>query len=722
MGEIQLKEGAETPKQKAPKQKKIWWRVLLAWLGGFIAFPLVLAGAGALVGTVFKTSQVVQMAGGNPEEIIGVEYRDKTILQTVMALLNTKIETLEDINNFTPMVEKMVNETVNPILEENLKITIDWDELKTKKFNGDGEDAIGEYLKNTITEEVRLVNFIDNSGDLKGVFNYFLYDVTRDENGNVIYDEDGNVTINTDAPYSIADFMGGADFLNDVVNYIKVGDVVDIDIDSPKILQTMSTWRIGNINEKIDTLTIGSLFDEEDLEDNSLMNALKDFTISDLSNEETISNLKIGDLIGEVDEDTILYSFRDKTIGEMKEFDINKMYLADILKKNSYTKKDDPSYNKVIAAIMENERKQRFDKAVENDGYTGTYEEWLEVEENAKYLATVSNLTSYSSIQNLKLSDVMDNAGNNKVIQTLFDKNVTVGGMSTAVNDLTIGEIMDIEDGSLLDYDGIKNTKISNTSGLADEIKNTVELSRLVPVTDSSPQILKTLTDYKGTIDGKATYGENGVKIGGVEAKLNTFTLGQVIAIDEVNDSPVLVSLKDKMVFGSGDDSLTHSMNNLKFNQVFKESDCEGSSIMKSLWDNNDEGNFLITDISTAMNNVGLLDVLDDKIYDDKPNKRISYTWWFLLTEETEYESWDSVTREDRVLPTNAAANNYNVSDFDKLVANMEYHMKNEKIDALVAANLIDMDQTTRDKTVSGKRVGDMTLTEFIAYTSTLIS
>ena len=63
MGEYQIKEGTQVPRQKP--QKKIWWRVLLAFFGGFLTFPLLVVGGAALVGTVFTTRQVVEMAEKN---------------------------------------------------------------------------------------------------------------------------------------------------------------------------------------------------------------------------------------------------------------------------------------------------------------------------------------------------------------------------------------------------------------------------------------------------------------------------------------------------------------------------------------------------------------------------------------------------------------------------------------------------------------------------------
>lgn len=720
MGEIQLKEGAQTPQQKQPKQKKIWWRVLLAFFGGFLTFPLLVAGGAALVGTVFTTRQVVEMAGGNPDDILGAKYQSQTVLQSVMTLINNqKYDTLEDLNEISPLVSKTINETIAPILEENLHYTIDWETLKTMKLSGEGSDSIGEYLQKDIMEGIHLVDFIQGSEDLRGVLKYILYDVVRDESGKAVEDEDGNVSINENAPYSIANLMnGGADFFNNIIDYIKIGDVIEINSSSPKILQVMGSWRLGKISEKMETMKLSALFSQEDLDNNALIGTLADLTVNDLSDADKITNkimdLKLGDVIKDIQEDTLLYSFKDKTLNEIKELDMNDIYLSDMLSKEVYVKTPgkEKEYNRVLGALIENERKDRFNKAVVG-GYTGTYEEWLAVDpENAKYKATLNTLTSNDSIDGLLLEDVLGNDGSSKILTAIFDKKATIGNLGTAINSLTIAEVMDIEAGSMLDYDDIKNTEISNSSTLVSKIKSTVDLSRVVDVNDSSPEILKTLTDYRGG----GVFGPNGAKIGNISSKLDGLTLGQVIKI-EAGASPILIALQDKLVFGTNPETnLTGAMNNLKFNQVFSWNDCKDNDIMSSLWLNNDNGNFLVSKIGDAMENVGLLDVLGDDIYDDKPTKRLGYTWWFLLTTEAEYGTWDASTKSGRILPEGAAAYSYKVSDFDEMVANMEFHMKNETLDALANAELIDMSADKRNVLIYGQRIGDMTLTEFIAW------
>ena len=315
--------------------------------------------------------------------------------------------------------------------------------------------------------------------------------------------------------------------------------------------------------------------------------------------------------------------------------------------------------------------------------------------------------------------------------------------------------------------------------------------------------------------------------------------LGEVITIGP-GDSAIMQALKDKYVFGDDPGTnLTGAMNNLKFNEVFTWDDCKDNSIMRSLWSNNSDGDFVITNIASAMDNVGLLDVLDDKVYSTKRivwkaseeadsvaftlsaethindilvtyydgadyhdvrfmagtdtgatsvtkddvtieggagtnlsagpysfkntitvtsdlgenitrviflstategktvanisaatgtiKKAIDATWWFLLTNSTECAGWKLSDPERLVEKTDlGAGKTYKVSDFDKLVVNMEYHMKNETLDDLAEADLITIDLATRNKTIpvglGTKRVGSMTMDEFMTWASGIIA
>ena len=298
MGEIQIKEGAQTPKSQ-PKQKKIWWRVLLAFFGGFLTFPLLVAGGTALVGTVFTTRQVVEMAGGNPDDILGAKYQSQTILQSVMTLLNEqKFETLEDLSEISPLVESTIKDTyitlANSLLGQDNNVKENWDELwnklKTEKFTEGSGDAssspLVEVLKEELLGSITLESLFKNTQGMEAIFNYFLYpplyekdeagNVLKDEednpiralepkkdaNGNVVKDGEGNpIMVNAfdrEHPYTLNQMLEGTDFFNSIFNDIVIGDIIPNDADV-QIISVMSKWHINEISSKVNELTIGEI-------------------------------------------------------------------------------------------------------------------------------------------------------------------------------------------------------------------------------------------------------------------------------------------------------------------------------------------------------------------------------------------------------------------------------------------------------------------------------
>ena len=182
MGQVTLKNGDNVPKAK-PKVKHYWWRYLLTFLGGFTFCLLLIGGGLAITGTVIKSSQLISMFGGNPNDILAIEYQDQSILNMILSLTRKRFDTLGDIDSVTPMISKFVNETLNPMLDENIHFTFDWDEMKTKPFviqdtgrpatEVDPSETLGDYIPRTMKANITLASFI--TGEVSGVLKYFLY-------------------------------------------------------------------------------------------------------------------------------------------------------------------------------------------------------------------------------------------------------------------------------------------------------------------------------------------------------------------------------------------------------------------------------------------------------------------------------------------------------------------------------------------------------------------
>ena len=478
--ELDLEEEDEEP----PKRKHIWWRVLLAFLGGLLLFPILIAGVTTVAVTCFSTKDIVSMAGGNPDEILGEDYKNKSILDTVLALVNSfknnEFQTLEDVSKLSPFVEKTVNDLLVGLSESitqvsrddpNFEMVLTWDDLKSYQFVGEKNVGAGTFdsgspLVNAVLENMTLASILDKQGEgqqeLAAILKYLLYPVVG-EGENRHFDEEH--------PYSISYFLSGNANLNNIVESIQIGDVVG-NTEGNALLTAMKNWTLNDISANINTLTISQIFSEEQLNSSSLLNAIQGWSLGNFGTDAQIDALKIGQLMDLSSADTAVQRFGDFYIGNLRGYDMytngdgdvvkkldgagnpvpwsltehiliddfvdtsNKLmstfagksiadlsnitmddlYLRNILDEELYIKSSDPEkaakYNRVLASIMENERKNRYEAEAAAAAVLGQsisdYETWLTEGNNGEYRATVNTFTEEKTINSLELGDILD--------------------------------------------------------------------------------------------------------------------------------------------------------------------------------------------------------------------------------------------------------------------------------------------------------------------------
>ena len=474
----------EIEPEEKPKKKRIWWRVLIAFIAGFIFFPILLAGVTGVASVVLTTKDVVAMAGADPNEILGENYQNKSLLDTVLSLVddiqNNKFKNLEDVSKLSPLVEKTVTDLLVDLSESitqvsrndpNFQMIISWDQIKNSEFVGDknfsgGSFDSGSPLVNTILENWTLASILDKQGEgqqeLAGILKYLLYPVVG---------EGENRHFDTEHPYNISYFLSGNANLNNIVNSIVIGDVVG-DTSGNALLTAMKNWTLNDISTNINTLTISQVFNEQQIKDSTLLSAIQGWSLGNFGTDAQIDALRIGQLmdlsntsgivskfadfyignlrgyemvddgsgnmVKALDElnqpvswsltehimiddvvDTsnkLMSSFAGKSIADLSNITMNDLYLRNILDEEVYIKSDDPAkadkYNRVIASIMENERKNRYEEYEQTTTLLGdtplSYEDWLLVENNAEYRATVNTFTEEKTINSLELGSILD--------------------------------------------------------------------------------------------------------------------------------------------------------------------------------------------------------------------------------------------------------------------------------------------------------------------------
>ncbi len=352
MSEVTLKDGQQV-KQKKHKKKHYWWRYLLTFFGGFLFCLGAIGGGAAIFATVLSTRDVAKMAGVPADKYLASTYLDDTLLNSIMRIADHKFENLGDIEDISPYIKTLIEDLNTDVLEPNLHFSLDWNELKTKPFTKAEDDTVtvtlADYIPKAFKDGIKLVSFVgDGTGEnLDKVMKYFLYNTSRDADGNIVY---GNA-------YSLTDIIDN-DVFNTKMDDMRIKDIADLD-DSPFSAQ-MGDWTIkdfsNNPDEKIKTLKIGLLFSEEEASDNPLIQTLrgkidayhcnscdkdyaeseleaghkcpvhhttlsvtqKDWTIKALTNFENINNLKINQILDVSESSGLLNSIQNYKIRDLQ--------------------------------------------------------------------------------------------------------------------------------------------------------------------------------------------------------------------------------------------------------------------------------------------------------------------------------------------------------------------------------------------------------------------
>ncbi len=670
MGNITLKNGKALPANPNLKKKHYWWKYLLFFFGGFITCVGVIVGGVAITGTVIKTRDLATMLGQNPDEILGIEYQNDTILSMVMKLTQQKFETLGDIDRVTPMVSKTINETLNPILSENLHYEFDWNELKTKPFTLDASstrpeseydhtEAIGDYIPRALKNGITLASFIAGNGEseLSTILKYFLYPQNPDG------------SFDTENPYSIETLVSsGPDFFNDIVNRIKIGDIIDTT--GNPFLNQIADWGVNDFtDEKIRTLEIAPLFDQTTIDNNPLLKAISDhnWTIADLSDMDNINSLTIGELIDTSGMTSgIVYAIKDKTISQLQEDGfVNTIKLADIfgesegilgtLISKDYTVGDlgddtkikSLTLDEVLGGITSDSVLYQFkDTALKDvndiDVSTVKLTSVLDLDTQIKTNnilnaiwednndVTVGDLSDPDLINGLKLIDVFPDATG--VLKTLADKNYTIGDLSdgSVVDNLTLDEVVgpiandnilyNFKDTKLSEVDTIDvaTVKLTQVLDLETEIKTNKVLNALWENNnDITVGDLKDESVITGLLIKDVFPSATGVL--GVLADKN-FT------INDLSDGDTIDSLTlDEVLGGIDSSSALYQFRNTPLGEVdtidFKttkltsvldlETEIKTNKILNALWENNHD--ITVGDISDpdTIYSLAIDDVID---------------------------------------------------------------------------------------------------------------
>lgn len=733
-GKINIKDGViKEPKRKSNKRTP-WWVCIMAFFLGIVTT----VGAVAVVGAVTPVKKMVSLFGGDPSKIFSESYQNKSILSFVMSVSNSSFDTLDDISQITPIVETFITETLNPILDENLHFTLVWDDLKGISFvsNDANELTIGQYIFDQIKSNVTLASFINDIDSLKGVFQHFFFHPQYDSDGNEIPG-----TINKNNPYSLKDYIDSdADFFNGIINKIKIKDVIDISSTDP-LLSQVAEWSISDFTEEnIKNLKIASLFSDEVVNGSVLLSAIKakNWSINDLTDNTKVKSLKLKEVLDLSAAEHVVEVLGEYTLNELETLDLTHVlkvkdvfpsttspllsslenkYLYELeaddtlksIKLEDVVSSADIAANKILDILCNSKHSTLGTLASDVNGLTiGEVIDLTGEDPDSIKYRVVSALGTYpfmdvaDHVKDLTVADLFDTTAPdcNMILKSL--SSYSLDELPNAVNNLTIGDCLPIDPSSPFYKPEILAIKINEADDFENAVKTNLELKDLVDIDPAtSPAILVTLQNVKLSDIGNTVKG---------------LTLGEVIGID--SSSPqILQSLQNVEVFGDVN-NLESALTNLTLNQVFTSSECS-DGVMKNLWNltSYPNGSLPINEIPNEIQNIKLVKLLEDKIYDDPNTGKINGIWWFLLTESG--ETFDGTPGHVKYYDLGEGLN-YTIDDMDKLVTNMTYHMSNEIINDLIEANIITVDSSlvanlnVPSVFLNNHSIGELTINQFL--------
>ena len=651
-----------------------WWKVLLGVLGGFVLGVGTVAGGVAIAGSVVKTGTLL---GDNADKILSKEYQEKTILQIVMDAVGGKIQvqTLGDLNNISPMVGDYVSGVRDSLNGLGCELTNE--DMYKWTLNGLADHIIGAV------HDAKLIRVLskDNIKYPDPVIKYLSYRTypegdpkageyvwATNESGEYIFDDEGEHVL-------IDQYL--KDMLNDT----------------------------GYIQRKVDSMRIKMLFTEEDIKKSSLLTAIQDKSVRQLSQDGAFDDVEISAVIT-VTEDSpkILKTFvaNGTTIGGMSDA-IDDLYLDDVIDA-------DPSSSPVMKKLL----------GVSNGTDENPYG---------------PQITSFpANITRMELAGT----GKEAKVKTQYDYVMFSDGEGHESNFIPFSEILGTKNSTTGKLDGYNIITI-------DDSEKGYTLSGEVARDDDEPRT---------AIHTDKVAIANVVRPDGWGENLYALSCNEKTKVNDLGDTVDDLRLRDAMEIGINDslwrvrDELVSDgdlVSKLVVDDIF-----EDRSSMKFI--KNIPGNTKVTEIGTAVNDIKLIDAFEDNIFDPDNEDRIRPTWKYMLaSSKAELDGLRDLDTD----PTGAtpkskgqdpfagyACQNYKVggtgaTGIDQMITNMTNNMtsatiKQLHIDGIVVLTGDGVDILTMEipdaiktsfptETAGCTYYGDMTFTSFVTIAVSLL-
>ena len=650
-----------------------WWKLLLGLFLGIIVGVASVFGGVAFAAAYITTGEAITLVGKDPDHILTEKYQNMTALDIVMSVVGgqIKIETLGDVADITPLIDKYVTNLSSQLEDLGCELT------KTEIYSWP-LTKLSDNLINSV-KKVELIHFLSKgkTDNPDPIVKYLCYHTNS--SGEYELDSEGKLIGHT------------------------LGDMLD----NGSFLQN-----------KIDSMKIGTLFTEEEINKSPQLKALKDKTVKDLSKDGAFDDLKIADFVGSSSSSKIVAALKrdDVTIGGIGE-GVNNLYLDDVFEYNDYDKlpavlkkliaKESLSAlpgDEVESGVEYTIRRMMFD----GEGYPKEFDyiilsdgQFKEGTEPGK--ETVSDLLNKTDY--LKITDIKDH-----VEQGFFDKT------DIHVNKHVDGDKVTWEASYSGDYSGTP-ARTENSETFDMFIHKPAEWEKMYIYVCNKPAKVKEL-DYS---------------IDSLKLK-DVMKLKETDALWKVRNEPV----KD------GDGLFTSIKSNLVITDIMD------VSTVKFLNKLENPETITLDNIGNEVNKMKLIKAFEDNIYDSDGN--LNKKWKYLLIEAD--EPWIDGAPNKSTDPFNTeefkkdpldrdptkhiyACNEYTLNGtgvapspkgIDQMITNMQNHMQKDPMRQLHQDEIIVLSDTSffgtvipesiklayPDETMGCTYYGDLSFTSFV--------
>ena len=221
-----------------------------------------------------------------------------------------------------------------------------------------------------------------------------------------------------------------SDTIQSVIDDVTLGEVIQIDDSSNKILQKFRDKKIGELAGEFDNLTLGDVLDTTAPGTNGLIVELADCKIGEIGTK--INDVKLGAALGyartEAAQGTTLTQLAGTTVfdgsdGKTYILDGGKYYLAELTCTDAAHTHTDDCYA-AVWTTTDGSAATGMNKIIADMTVT-------ELSDSAKLKAQINKLT---------LADVMDNTDDNSILKALADK--PIGELASSMNEMSMGIVL----------------------------------------------------------------------------------------------------------------------------------------------------------------------------------------------------------------------------------------------------------------------------------------